>query len=45
MERIFPGRQVRAALLWTDGARIMEIPHALLAEYQHRVWQLGRGEP
>ena len=27
---LFPQRQVRAALLWTDGPRLMEIPHALL---------------
>ena len=26
--RIYPGRRVRAALLWTDGARLMEVPLA-----------------
>ena len=26
VQRIFPGMQVRAAILWTDGPRIMEIP-------------------
>jgi ATP-dependent helicase/nuclease subunit A len=35
---IFPGMPVRAFLLWTDGARIMEIPAALLAEHEHRLW-------
>ena len=38
--RIFPGRRVRAAILWTDGPRIMEIPQATLDAYQHRLWQL-----
>ena len=37
---IFPGTHVRAALLWTDGARIMEIPKALLDEYARRLWTL-----
>ena len=27
---VYPGRQVRAALLWTDGPRLMEVPAALL---------------
>jgi ATP-dependent helicase/nuclease subunit A len=31
---------VRAAILWTDGPRIMEIPQATLDAYQHRLWQL-----
>ena len=38
--RIFPGQRVRAAILWTDGPRIMEIPQAALDAYQHRLWQL-----
>ncbi|HEU4379323.1 MAG TPA: double-strand break repair helicase AddA [Hyphomicrobiaceae bacterium] len=38
--RIFAGRPVRAAILWTDGPRIMEIPQAALDAYQHRLWQL-----
>jgi ATP-dependent helicase/nuclease subunit A len=38
--RIFPGRPIRAAILWTDGPRIMEIPQAALDAYQHRLWQL-----
>ena len=37
---IFPETQVRAALLWTDGARIMEIPKALLDEHAQRLWTL-----
>jgi ATP-dependent helicase/nuclease subunit A len=35
---IFPGLQIRAALLWTDGARIMEIPQALLQEHEQHLW-------
>ncbi len=38
--RIFPEFQVRAALLWTDGPRIMEIADKVLDAYQHRLWQL-----
>jgi ATP-dependent helicase/nuclease subunit A len=38
--RIFPQSQVRAAILWTDGPRIMEIPPERLDAYQHRLWQL-----
>jgi ATP-dependent helicase/nuclease subunit A len=28
--KVFPGKTVRAALLWTDGPRLMEIPSTLL---------------
>ena len=38
--RIFAHRHVRAAILWTDGPRIMEIPTARLDAYQQRLWQL-----
>ena len=30
LQRIFPGKAVRAALLWTDGPRLMEISSTLL---------------
>lgn len=30
LARVFPDRAIRCALVWTDGARIMEIPDALL---------------
>jgi ATP-dependent helicase/nuclease subunit A len=36
--QIFPGLAVRAAILWTDGARIMEITGQRLDEYQQRLW-------
>jgi len=37
--RIFVGVRIEAAILWTDGPRIMKIPDALLDGYQHRLWQ------
>jgi ATP-dependent helicase/nuclease subunit A len=38
---IFPGLEIRAALLWTDGARIMEIPALLLDKHAERLWTGG----
>jgi ATP-dependent helicase/nuclease subunit A len=37
---IFPQHAVRAAILWTDGPRIMEIPPALLDSYAARLWDI-----
>ena len=37
--RIFPNLKVEAALLWTDGPRLMKLPCALLDAYQVRLWQ------
>jgi ATP-dependent helicase/nuclease subunit A len=37
---IFAHQSVRAAILWTDGPRIMEIPQAMLDAAQHRLWQI-----
>ncbi len=37
---IFPGSPVRAALLWTCDARLMEIPPELLERYMTQVWTL-----
>jgi ATP-dependent helicase/nuclease subunit A len=31
---------VRAAILWTDGPRIMEVPDAALDGCEQRLWQL-----
>ncbi len=39
--RIFGHRNVRAAILWTDGPRIMEIEPERLDAHQQRLWQLG----
>lgn len=40
LREIYPDKRVRAALLWTDGARLMEIPHGTLAEYVDKLWDL-----
>jgi len=32
LETIYPGKQVRAALLWTDAAKLMELPKDLMSE-------------
>jgi ATP-dependent helicase/nuclease subunit A len=40
VQSIFKGLHIRAALLWTDGPRIMEIPRALLDTHQQRLWHL-----
>ncbi len=40
---IYPGRAVRAALLWTDGPRLMEIPQDILDRYTARLWDLDFG--
>jgi ATP-dependent helicase/nuclease subunit A len=41
---IFPGRAVRAAILWTDGARLMPIPTELLDHYETLIWERGGRE-
>ncbi len=40
LAEIYPGRRVRAALLWTDGPRLMEIPTELLDSCTERLWDL-----
>ncbi len=42
---IFAGARVRAAILWTDGPRIMEIPASLLDAAEATLWQLSAGQP
>ena len=37
---IFPGRAVRAALLWTHGPYLMEIPQETLAAHEADLWRL-----
>jgi len=32
LRAIFPGRRVEAALIWTDGPRLMPVPEAVMAE-------------
>ncbi len=36
---LFPGRTLRAALLWTDGPRLMEIPSTSLDDAEQRLLQ------
>jgi ATP-dependent helicase/nuclease subunit A len=38
LARLFPGRMLRAALLWTDGPKLMEIPPALLDAAERRLF-------
>jgi ATP-dependent helicase/nuclease subunit A len=39
LKRLFPGLTLRAALLWTDGPRLMEIPSTLLDAAEDRMLQ------
>jgi ATP-dependent helicase/nuclease subunit A len=45
VRRIFSRAQVRAAILWTDGPRIMEIPADLLDAREARLWRLEEAAP
>jgi ATP-dependent helicase/nuclease subunit A len=40
VRRIFKGLHIRAAILWTDGPRIMEISGNVLDTHEQRLWQL-----
>ncbi len=42
LNRLFPGATIEALILWTDGARLMPIPSALLDGAAKRLWQLER---
>jgi ATP-dependent helicase/nuclease subunit A len=37
--RIFPGTTIEAAILWTDGPRLMKMPSKLLDAYEARLWE------
>jgi ATP-dependent helicase/nuclease subunit A len=37
LKGLFPGRPLRAALLWTDGPRLMEIPSTSLDDAERRL--------
>jgi ATP-dependent helicase/nuclease subunit A len=43
LSRIYPNLRVRAAFLWTDGARLMPIPDQLLDEHAASLWQVAAG--
>ena len=40
IKQIYPGKSIRSAILWTDGPDLMEIPQAMIAEHQQRLWSL-----
>ncbi|CAN7638180.1 double-strand break repair helicase AddA [Phenylobacterium sp. LjRoot225] len=40
LAEVFPGRRVEAALIWTDGPKLMPVPENLMAQ---SLAQLGRG--
>jgi ATP-dependent helicase/nuclease subunit A len=40
LREIYPAHRVRAALLWTDGPRLMEIPATVLDDCESRLWNL-----
>ncbi len=40
LAEIYPGRALKAALLWTEAPRIMHVPDTLLDEYATRLWNL-----
>ena len=40
VQEIAPGREIRAALLWTQGPHLMEIPQETLDQATKDLWQL-----
>lgn len=40
IKKIYPGRSIQAAILWTDGCRLMPIPEDLLEACENRLWTL-----
>lgn len=40
LAEIYPGATIKAALLWTEAPRIMQVPGELLDEYAARLWTL-----
>lgn len=43
LQQIYPGHTVRAALLWTEVPRIMDIPPEILDAHESRLWELDAG--
>ncbi|RUO99802.1 double-strand break repair helicase AddA [Hyphomicrobium sp.] len=43
LSEIYPDKLVRAALLWTDGPRLMEVPANVLDAFTTRLWSLDLG--
>ena len=40
LAKVYPDHNVEAALLWTDGPRIMNVPREILDSYAERLWHL-----
>ena len=40
LAQLFPDKALKAAILWTDGPRLMEISAARLEPYERRLWEL-----
>ncbi len=43
LQDIYGNRPVRAALLWTEGPQLMEIPAQILDVHAQQLWRLDRG--
>jgi ATP-dependent helicase/nuclease subunit A len=41
LRAIFPGRRIEAALVWTDGPRLMPIPEAVMSDALARMKRGG----
>jgi ATP-dependent helicase/nuclease subunit A len=41
LEEVFPGRKVEAALVWTDGPKLMAVPEKMVRETLARVQAEG----
>ncbi|MFM1813347.1 MAG: hypothetical protein RLZ98_42 [Pseudomonadota bacterium] len=42
VQQIFPGKTMRAAILWTETPSLMETPGSVLDSYEACLWQLDR---
>ncbi len=42
LQRIYPAHDIQAAILWTDGARLMPMPSRLLDEAERELWRLAK---
>lgn len=45
LQRIFPARSIRAAILWTHGPSLMEIPQVVLDMSTERLWAFAAMAP
>lgn len=45
LKTIYPGRRLRAALLWTMAPRILEIPTGRIEHAERRLWELAAASP